>query len=499
MATELANPRRGRLVLLATLLGVSLLAVPARVLVIQQQHGEEYGARKRLQSETSVRLEARRGRLLDREGRVLARDIKGFSIYSDSASLEEMEDFAPALRRELGRTPQSYLDHRESRGFIWIARGLREEKRPLFENVGGFTILDVPVRDYPYGSRAAHVIGLCSVDHEGIEGMEFALEERLRGRPGRERARRYSARGEVLSRRPPVHGEDVALSIDIELQGRVENALGELTDTNLASAVVVDPATGEILVLANRPGFDPNHPGRSSSHDRDRNLATRWLVDCGPICLLATVAAEVDESGEISRERLSVLRSALRQGMVQRFAEARGVPGGARAFGFGVDTGIELFEEKGGLLEGAVRERVTLLQLARMLGVFVDRGRRQRLTLLRDSEASETGSSMVIFSGVADLFTRLLTENESALLPLPRGATVGHVVWQSEDKMTVWELVAGFVARSEPDAEDLVVIAAVSGPWGADSAPIRSKALRLWERITYDSARHLELSRLRRP
>src|SRR5262249_11203597 len=140
-------------------------------------------------------------------------------------------------------------------------------------------------RYYPKRTLAAHVVGACGMDNQGLDGLEFMYDEAIRGTPGRLVALRDGRAGRVLDREQldPKPGSGLPLAIDEVIQYTGERALDEAMATSGAAGatvVVLRPQTGEILALASRPVFDPTAYADARESAR-RNRATTDYYEPG--------------------------------------------------------------------------------------------------------------------------------------------------------------------------------------------------------------------------
>ncbi len=269
-------------------------AMVSRLAWLQLLHGAENRARA---DENRIRLMPRnpiRGRLLDRQGRVLATSRLTYNLYVQP---QEVDDAAwPALRDRLSSLlgiPAAGLDERRragrnDEGFrIPLQEGLRPEQVLRFrEQAAALPGAEVDVdvlRHYPNGRLGAHVIGYTSgiteeeyerlqergyriSDRVGRSGVERAFESHLRGQWGGQQVE-VNAAGQVqrvLGEKPARAGRDLRLTLDLPLQEAAERALDGVRK---GAIVALDPQTGAIRALASRPTFDPNlfSPAPSSS------------------------------------------------------------------------------------------------------------------------------------------------------------------------------------------------------------------------------------------
>lgn len=277
------------LVFLGMLAGLAVLAV--FLWRIQVHGGADYRRQQTVQSIRTVRVPGPRGRLYDRTGVVLADNRPSFnvSLYLEELSqtgswstrITRVEGLIDELAAVVQRPPE--LAREDIRNHVrrrlplpllaWRDVGDRALAR-LTERVGQRAGIDIaidPIRYYPRGPLACHVLGYVGRSSGGAtnetydfdlpelagrSGLERMLDAQLRGQAG-ERTLRVDVVGyrrEDLAQREPVPGRDVLLSISAEAQQLAEDALG---DAN-GACVIVDPRNGDVLAMVSRPGFDPN-------------------------------------------------------------------------------------------------------------------------------------------------------------------------------------------------------------------------------------------------
>lgn len=216
----------------------------------------------------TLTLPANRGRVLDRNGMLLASSVPAPSIWANPEDMER----DPAKLRELARllemTPAE-LDKKlkdDEKTFVWLRRQLDEPvvKQVLALGIKGVYDIKEYKRLYPEGEAAAHIVGFTNVEDQGQEGVELVFQKQLSGKPGSRRVikdrlgRVVEDVGEAV---PPVDGEDLQLSIDSKVQFFAYQKLREAVLENKAKAgsvVVLDAQSGEILALANYPSYSPD-------------------------------------------------------------------------------------------------------------------------------------------------------------------------------------------------------------------------------------------------
>ncbi len=220
----------------------------------------------------TLELPANRGRILDRNGLILASSVPAASIW---AIPEDVDQDKPEVRdklKELARLmdmPLSALQAKladEDKTFVWIKRQLDWEVGQQIAklDIKGIYQRKEYKRQYPEGEAAAHVVGFTNVEDHGQEGMELAFDKDLAGKPGSRRVIKDRL-GRVVegvgTDVPPVDGKDMQLSIDSKVQFFAYQKLRDQVIANKAKAgsvVVLDAHTGEVLALANYPSYNLN-------------------------------------------------------------------------------------------------------------------------------------------------------------------------------------------------------------------------------------------------
>ena len=386
-AAPTAQSRRARLILLVAIVVVGLLSVGARCAHLQLVRAATLLEQARSQQEKAITLDPHRGPILDRNGKELALSLAVDSIFADPT--EVGDDAAAAARRlapVLAQKPAEVRDRLEGdRHFVWLKRKVTPEVRRQVEALGikGIGFVRESRRYYPKRGLAAHVLGACGMDNQGLAGLEFAYDTAIQGTPGRIQFLRDGRGGRVLdrSRVEPVAGTGLVLTIDEVIQHiadrELDAAMSEFSPVG-ASVVVLRPQTGELLALASRPGFDPNDYSDAREESR-KNRAVSDYYEPGSTFKVVTAAAALDagrvrpneviwcENGSIvvgkhrfKEDRLpygnltftEVLAKSSNVGAIKVGARLGGQEflDYIRAFGFGRKSGIELPGESPGML-----------------------------------------------------------------------------------------------------------------------------------------------------
>ena len=296
---------RRRVGIAAIVLFVWASGIEARLVYLQVVRHADLSSRAVRQQQRTVESAAKRGDILDRNGRVLAYSVEADSIYAVPTDLGDPSAAAAALCGALddcrGRDREALADRiRRGRAFAYVRRQVSpaEAQRVAGLKLDGIGFMTESRRFYPNKELAAHVLGYVGLDNKGLNGIEAAYDALIKGRPGTVLIQ-TDARRRAFSRieRPPTSGATLELTIDQYLQHVAERELRAGVEANRAaggSAVVMDPRTGEILALANWPTFNPN-AYREAPQDSQRNRAVQDLYEPGSTFKIVTAGAALEE------------------------------------------------------------------------------------------------------------------------------------------------------------------------------------------------------------
>jgi len=262
-----AGLRPGRIDAIACVALLGFAALFARAIQLQTLDADWLSDRAGRQAQTTVEFEALRADLQDRRGNMLAVSATVDSVAAWPRRVANHRAAARALAGPLG-VPARELEKRLGRGsgFVWLQRWVAPDAAGRVTRLGldGVQLIPERRRFYPNGDLAGALLGFADRDGRGLSGIELAYDRELRG-VSAELASRRDAHGNMLptvASAPAARtGRAVRLAIDVRLQHFAESALAESlrkTGARHATLVALDPATGEILALAEAPGFDPN-------------------------------------------------------------------------------------------------------------------------------------------------------------------------------------------------------------------------------------------------
>ncbi|MBQ9487481.1 MAG: PASTA domain-containing protein [Selenomonadaceae bacterium] len=374
---------------------ISIFVILIRYGWLQLVQGSELAERMRYQVGQDYLVQSPRGAIIDRNGRELAVSTMTKSLFVDPNHVENAEQLAKDLAPLVGKTEADVLDDiNVGGGFVWVKRRMEQAEyeaiRAMIRDKGYTTCLgfrDEAKHYYPNDVLAANLLGFVGVDDKGLDGIEQALDKYIKGEVTESFL--YTDRNEnpILDSIFARHGyqgdrcKTIQLTIDSAIQFIVEQELDRAMAENSPLAitcVAMDPKTGEILAMANRPSYNPN---KFWEYDPEiwKNRAVSSIYEPGSTFKVITAGAALQEGivspnqvfvdpgfVMVSGKRIQnwngasfgtvtfadVVKQSLNTGFALIGLElgAETLSKYARTFGFGEITGIELPGEEAGIL-----------------------------------------------------------------------------------------------------------------------------------------------------
>ncbi|TAK90569.1 MAG: penicillin-binding protein 2 [Burkholderiaceae bacterium] len=517
------KPWRSRLVFV--LLALLFFALLGRAFQLQalstdflQKQGESRYAR-------TLELPATRGKITDRHGAVLATSLPVKTLW---AIPEDVQADAGQLTRlaQLLELPVTELRKKladEDRGFVYLKRQVTDEVAEQVKalKIGGIYERREYKRFYPEAESTVQLLGLTNIDGNGLDGLEFALNQDLAGKSGTRRVikdRLGNIVDDLGAARPPHDGNDIALALDARLQYLAYAKLKEgilAHHAKAGAAVVLDARTGEILALANLPSFNPNDRDQfSSAALRDRAVANSY--ELGSVMKPLVLGLALDQQLvkpttviETAPGKLSIGPATINDAhvhgalTVEEVLQKSSNVGAAKiALRMSPQTMWELFTQVGfgqapnvdlpGAVAGRVRPykswrpieqatmayghgiSVSLLQMARAYTVFTNDGVLLPLQLQRQPESTMPVGTRVFSAATAQAMRKMMEMVVSPEGTAPKAQIVGYRVGGKtgtahklgghgyEDRYVVSFI--GFAPASDPR---LIIAVMIDEPSGA--------------------------------
>ncbi|MEU9252350.1 penicillin-binding protein 2 [Streptomyces sp. NPDC048270] len=328
---RLGRPRP-RLRLVSVGLTLVMLAFVVRLFQVQAVDARAVSAEASKNRYTSVKLAAERGEITDRKGVALATSVDAYDITADPKMFTPQDSKAPDAPQQaaallapiLGKdakelaarlstkntryvvlaqrqTPQVWNQIKDlKRVFAEKATADKKNNGPGANVLAGVFNENSSKRVYPGGDLAAGILGYVNAEGKGGGGLESSLDKKLSGKDGevtyaQSGGRRVPTAGS--SEKPAVPGEDIELTIDRDIQWAAQSAIAEQVQKSEADrgyVIVQDTRTGEILAMANAPGFDPNDLTRARSAAMG-NAALQDVYEPGSTAKVMSMAAVLEE------------------------------------------------------------------------------------------------------------------------------------------------------------------------------------------------------------
>ncbi len=293
-------------------IALAFAGLAARAAHIQFFGNEFFQRQGEVRFTRTLELPANRGRILDRNGLLLASSVPASSIWAIPEDVEATKPQLASLAKLL-EMPLAELNKKlgnEDKTFIWLKRQVEE---PVARDIQALGIKGIYERrdykrKYPEGEAAAHVVGFTNVEDHGQDGIELAFNKELAGKAGSRRVikdrlgRVVEGIGEQV---PPVEGQDIQLSVDSKVQFFAYQKLRDAVTARKAKAgsvVVLDAITGEVLALANYPSYVPDKR-QNLTGEQLRNRALTDTFEPGSTMKPITVAMAL-EAGRVKPQTL---------------------------------------------------------------------------------------------------------------------------------------------------------------------------------------------------
>jgi cell division protein FtsI (penicillin-binding protein 3) len=293
--------------LLVGLVGLGFAVLLGRAVYVQIVDAPFFLKQGEIRYGHTLELPASRGRVVDRNGLVLAASVPAPSIWAIPKDLDGDARSRARLAALLGMTSAELENRlRDNPNFVWLRRQVEDNVAVAVKNlrIRGIHEVREYKRKYPEGEAAAHVVGFTNVEDRGQEGVELAFEKDLAGKDGTRRVikdRLGRVVEDVGDSIAPVDGRDIGLTIDSKVQffayQRIRDAVAA-HKAKAGSVVVLDAQSGEVLALANFPSYVPGDR-KNLTGAQLRNRALTDTFEPGST-MKPFVAAWAMESGRVT-------------------------------------------------------------------------------------------------------------------------------------------------------------------------------------------------------
>ena len=314
---------RRKLLVASSLAVVLLLALLGNLYYVSMVKGPEYAKMAQRQWQTSLSLKAERGKILDRNGNVLAESYTTYMVCVNPQAITEDADrerianilstllnvnYETIINKMTKINPKDGKFYQQVKIKDQVESNVIAQLVTFQENRAISYYPDVK-RNYPEGNLFGQLLGFTNVDGDGQTGVELSYNTILSGVDGKQMAETDRDGQEIpggeSSYIAPIGGASIQLTVDTGIEGFLQNALEEAARTNLAKyayGVVMNPKTGEIYAISSYPTIDPNSPPRTDADtllDLSRQRMVTETYEPGSVFKIVTLAAALD-SGTVN-------------------------------------------------------------------------------------------------------------------------------------------------------------------------------------------------------
>lgn len=529
----------GRIVFVQILFLLGFLLLVARLIYLQLFQDDFLDGQVTLRSNSEYSLLAPRGRILDRDNRILAFDVIGYSMGIDFSNFNPDKYSISSMSKILDIEEARILGFtkKHNKGYREIIRHISPKTKLALEEEGikGLYFRKNLKRSYPQRNTTAHVVGLTDIDRNGIQGTELVFNGELEGEEGKfvgiKSAGNTKIDGERIDAKP---GSDITLTIDTDFQSIAYHQLNKAIERYKArsgSVVIVQPKTGDILSLVSYPSFNPLNRKNIKDMSVFRNRASIDVFEPGsvlkPIAMSAIIESQqqaldsiVETSpgwievagyrtsdfknyGQLTLSQIISLSSNV--GMVKLCSnqEIQHLTNYYKKFGIGEYPVSVLLPAREGFLphhsEYTQRDKVSscygygmtlsALQIAQAYMVFANQGYFKELRLFKDKLFESNKELQVISQETSRLIIGMLEETVNSDSGTARRARIngkivagktGTAIESLGDETSYTATFSGFVPSSNPDYLAVVVLHGLKGEessGGKVAAPVFSKIL----------------------
>ncbi|MBJ13073.1 MAG: hypothetical protein CMG62_08380 [Candidatus Marinimicrobia bacterium] len=529
----------GRVVFIQLLFVLCFLLLIGRLIYLQLFQDVFLDGQVLSRSHSEYSLLAPRGRILDREGTILAFDVISYSIGIDFSKFNKNKESISALSDILNVEEINLLTliSKQDYGFREIIRNISPKTKLALEQEGikGLYFRKNLRRSYPQKNTTAHVVGLTDIDRNGIQGTELVFNNDLEGEEGRFVGIKGLGNTKIEGKRKEAKpGKDITLTIDTDFQSIAYHQLNKAIEKYKAhsgSVVIVQPKTGEILSLVSYPSFNPSNRKNIDDMSIFRNRAFIDVFEPGsvlkPIAMSAIIESQKEDLNsvietspgwvEVSGFRTSdykdygklslsqIISLSSNVGMVKLCSnqEIEHLTNYYKKFGIGEYPVSIMLPAREGFLphhsEFTLRDKVSscygygltlsALQIAQAYIVFANNGYFKELKLLKDKLFESNKESQVISEETNRLITEMLEESVNSDTGTARAARVkgklvagktGTAMESLKEDTSYTATFSGFVPSNNPEYLAVVVLHGLKGEessGGRVAAPVFSKIM----------------------
>ena len=529
----------GRIVFIQLILIIGFCVLIARLVYLQIYQDVFLADQVFERLDSNYSLLATRGKILDRNNKILALDVKGFSVGVDLSKFTNSQNQIDYLSKVIKKEPSQLYEilKKKQSGYLEISRNISIKEKELLQRkkIKGIYFRENLRRSYPEKEIISHIVGLTDIDRKGIQGTELIFQNELKGKEGSFEGIKGLKNLKLEGKRiDPQAGKNIKLTIDINIQSIVYHELDKAIKEYKAhsgSVVVIEPNSGEILAIVNYPSFNPLDR-RNLDFSALRNRAIFDVFEPGSVLKPLAMSAILESDPSLYSKKINTSPGWIDyEGFTTRDFKDYGLLTASEIIAFSSNVGmIELcknqnsetlldYYKKFGIgrypvsimlpsSEGYLphksqftsRDKVSscygygltlsALQIAQAYSVFANGGRFIEFTLFKDSIFDSAIEERVISKEINDLILEMLVKTVNS----PKGTAAkakltdkivagktGTAREKLNDDTAHTATFAGFVPYDKPELLAVVVLHGVEGDefsGGKASAPVFSNIMK---------------------
>ncbi len=529
----------GRIVFIQLILIIGFCALLGRLVYLQIYQDVFLDDQVFTRLDSHYSLLAPRGMILDRNNKILALDVKGYSVGIDLEKFK-YEEKVIILLSELLEKDSIILSKDligRSSGYKEISRNINFSTKEKLkrQKIPGIYFRENLRRSYPEKDITSHVVGLTDIDRRGIQGVELVFHNELLGEEGSFEGIKGSKNTKLEGKRvEAIPGKDIKLTIDINIQSIAYHELNKAVkkyNAQAGSVVVLEPKSGDILGLVNYPSFDPSNRKNLRDMSKLRNRATVDVFEPGsvmkPLAMSAILesqklsnsikintspgwieyegfkTSDFKDYGTLSLSEIISLSSNVGMVKLCENQDTEHLTSYYKKFGIGrYPTSIMLPAREGFIPHSSkftLRDKVSscygygmtlsALQIAQAYSVFANEGKFIELNLFKEHRFDDPIKERVIKKETNEIILNMLvqtvnskrgTASNARLIDFIVAGKTGTAKESLEEETTYTGTFAGFVPYNNPEYLAVVVLSGLSGEdysGGKVSAPVFSNIM----------------------
>ena len=361
----------GRIVFIQLILIIGFCVLIARLVYLQIYQDVFLADQVFERLDSNYSLLATRGKILDRNNKILALDVKSFSVGVDLSKFTNSQNQIDYLSKVIKKEPSQLYEilKKKQSGYLEISRNISIKEKELLQRkkIKGLYFRENLRRSYPEKEIISHIVGLTDIDRKGIQGTELIFQNELKGKEGSFEGIKGLKNLKLEGKRiDPQAGKNIKLTIDINIQSIVYHELDRAIkeySAHSGSVVVIEPNSGEILAMVNYPSFNPLDR-RNLDFSTLRNRAIFDVFEPGSVLKPLAMSAILESDPSLYSKKINTSPGWIDyEGFKTRDFKDYGLLTTSEIISFSSNVGmIELEQAKDKVMMGAERRSMVMTE-----------------------------------------------------------------------------------------------------------------------------------------